>query len=107
MTSLRMDGGMPGSRPWMSCQNLTPDARAFLLAELQRCFNTGALEPATSSNYVTKAFLTPKAGSPGKWRLVLDFRHLNDHLHTLSCHYETLKTLRDVLEKNDYLFSLV
>jgi hypothetical protein len=26
---------------------------------------------------VTKAFLVPKPGCPGRWRLVFDFRHLN------------------------------
>jgi len=90
----------------VSLTRLAPDARAFIMKELQRCFNTGALEPATCSDYITKAFLVPKAGSPGKYRLVLDFRWLNSHLHHLSCRYETLKVLRDVLETNDYMFSL-
>jgi hypothetical protein len=89
-----------------SCQHIAPDARDFLLRELQRCFNTGVLEAATCSAFVAKAFLVPKAGQPGKWRHVLDFRHLNGHLHKLSCRYETLKTLRGVLEQGDYLVSL-
>ena len=55
---------------------------------------------------MSKAFLVPKPGSPGKWRLVLDFRHLNTHFIELSFKYETLKTLRDVLEQSDWLLSL-
>lgn len=90
----------------VSCRNLQPDARAFLLKELQRCLNTGAYEPATSTRYVTKAFLVPKPGCPGKWRLVLDFRHLNTFLKELSCKYETLKLLRDILEPQDWLLSM-
>jgi hypothetical protein len=100
-----------GARPQpfhqgVSCPNLPPDAREFLAKELQRSLDTGALEPATSTRWVTKAFLIPKPGCPGRWRLVLDFRHLNTFFKELSCKYETLKVLRDILEPNDWMFSL-
>lgn len=71
--------------------------------ELQRCLSTGALEPATCNRYVTKAFLVPKGE---KWRLVVDFRHLNSHLRTLSCRFEALRRLSTLAKKGDWLFSL-
>jgi hypothetical protein len=89
-----------------SLAGLQPDERAWLLPELQRCLLTGALEPGESNRWVTKAFLVPKAGQPGKWRLVVDLRHVNSHLLELVCRYETLKGVRGMIQRGDYLFSL-
>ena len=84
----------------------TPEQRAWLLPELQRALLTGAIEPATCSAFVTKAFLVPKPGQPGKWRLVIDLRHVNWFLLEQSCRYETLASARDMFRRGDFMFSL-
>ena len=94
----------------VSLSGSTPEQRAWLGTEVQRLFDVGALEPATSDQYVTKAFLVEKKGAtpdaPKKWRMVVDLRHINRHLTPLSCRYETLKRLHHLARKGDYMFSL-
>ena len=89
------------------CEASTAEERAFLMAEVQRCFDTGALEQATSSSFVSPAFLSPKPNKPGSWRLVVDLRHLNEHLVPLTCRMETLKRLGGGLaQRGDWMVSL-
>ena len=94
----------------VSLSGSTPEQRAWLGTEVQRLFDVGALEAATSDQYVTKAFLVEKKGAtpdaPKKWRMVVDLRHINRHLTPLSCRYETLKRLHHLARRGDYMFSL-
>lgn len=90
----------------VSLRGLTPQQTDYLRPELQRLFNTGALEPATSDRYVTRCFLVPKPGQPNKWRLVIDLRYVNLHLRKQSTRMETLKSLRHLAQSEDYLFSI-
>ena len=76
---------------------------AWLDKEVARCLATGAWEPATSSRFVSRAFLVPKPG--GGFRLVVDLRTINEHCIELPCRYETLKALRRLARPEDYLFS--
>lgn len=71
--------------------------------ELSRLVQVGALEPGHSAKFVSKAFLVPKG--EGKWRLVFDLRHLNKHCADFSMQFETLKKLRHLSRKNDFMFS--
>lgn len=106
---LDFTGVPPPIRQGASFTRLDSEERTFLLSELQRLLNIGALEPATCTRYVTKAFLTPKPtlpGEPRKWRLIFDLRELNKCLRAKSCRYETLKTLRDLMEPNDWCVSI-
>ena len=80
-----------------------PTESAFIDKEVARCLATGAWEPATSSKFVSRAFLVPKPG--GGFRLVVDLRTVNAHCVDLPCRYETLKTLRRLARPEDYLFS--
>lgn len=80
--------------------------RDFLRSELQRLLSRGAIEPGQSGRFVSRAFLIPKPGQPGKWRLVFDLRHLNSFLVESPCRYETLKTARGMFEEGDWMFSL-
>ena len=66
-------------------------------------FASGAWEPATSSEFVSRAHLQPK--SNGSFRVCLDLRLINSFLASLSSRCETLRRLQTMLEKNDYLFS--
>lgn len=78
--------------------------------ELQRWVSSGALEPATSTRYVSKAFLVPKPGLDAngnpKFRFVFDLRHLNTHLRKQTCRFETLKKLSTMARQGDFMFSL-
>jgi hypothetical protein len=58
----------------------TEDENEFLRSELQRCFATGAWEPATSADYVSPCHVVPKPHGRG-FRLVVDLRHLNATVH--------------------------
>ena len=78
----------------------------FLRDLLQKHFDSGALEPATSDRYVTKAFLLDKPGQPGKYRLVIDLRWVNTHLRAQTMRMENLKSLRHLSQEDDWLFSL-
>lgn len=90
----------------VSLKDQPPAERAWLLTELQRLLDSGALEPATSDRYVTRAFLVPKPGQAGKWRLVVDLRWVNTHLRKQSLRMETLKSLKHLAQAGDYCFSL-
>jgi hypothetical protein len=86
--------------------NLPPPQSDFVRTELQRLLNSGALEPASSDRYVTRAFLVDKPGQPGKYRLVIDLRWVNKHLRAQTMRMETLKSLRHLAQEGDFLFSL-
>ena len=103
--------------PWMreppapfhqgqSLVGASTEQRAFLLPEMQRLMDKGALEPATSDRYVTRCRLVPKPGTPGKWRLVIDLRWVNKFLRKQPCRFETLKRLSRLATKGDWLWSL-
>jgi hypothetical protein len=86
-----------------SCTRACDAQREFLRAELQRGLMTGAIEAAGSDQFVTRIFLIPKGD---KWRIVFDLRHINSFLHRLTCRYETLRRLRTMAARGDFLFSL-
>jgi hypothetical protein len=71
-------------------------------AEKQRLIDCGAWERSTDRSYVTKAFLVPKGD---KWRLVVDLRHLNSFVANSTTKFETLKNLRRLAKRNDWMFS--
>lgn len=87
----------------VSLTDLTPAQQAFMATELVRLAQVGALEPGRSARFVSKAFLVPKG--EGKWRLVFDLRHLNKHCADFSMKFETLKRLRYLTRRNDFMFS--
>ena len=90
----------------VSFNNLSDAQREFVTEALRRHFQeTGAIEPATSQKYVTKAFLVPKPGN-NKWRIVFDLRHVNKFMRKLSCRYETLKKLRYLAKQGDFMISI-
>jgi hypothetical protein len=104
----------PGVRvPWLkdpppsfhqgaSLTDRTPQQDAWWQVEKERLVECGAWERGGKSDYVTKAFLVPK---PGGWRLVVDLRHLNSFVKGASTKFETLKSLRRMAKRNDWMFS--
>ena len=91
-----------------SLRGLTEEQAAFSVKEVQRLFDVGACEPATSNQFVYKAFLVPKKvepGAPKKWRLVVDFRWVNSYLRRQCCRYETMKRLHHLARPQDWMFS--
>ena len=100
-------------RPWnmgVSLRNLNEEQNSWLKAERERCFSTGAFEPATSSQHVSKAFLVPKpsaADGRKRWRLIVDLRPLNAYCtDARGMRFETLSRLRTLSRPGDYYFSL-
>ena len=82
---------------------LSPEERIWASAERDRCLGTGAWRRATTSNYVSRAFIVTHKG---KRRLVIDLRWLNEHVQKRSCRFESLSVLRRLARRNDFMFSL-
>ena len=80
----------------------TPQQDAWWQSEKERLVECGAWERGGKGQFVTKAFLVPK---PGGWRLVVDLRHLNGFVRGASTKFETLKSLRRMAKRNDWMFS--
>ena len=73
--------------------------KAFVSQAIIDLLNAGFItelsEPAYCSNPLTVA-------DKGKLRLVLDLRHVNEHLALETFRYEDLKTVAELFETNDY-----
>ena len=82
---------------------MTDHQRDFFDREKKRCFSTGAWEAGTCDRFVSKAFLVPKPG--GKWRLVVDLRHLNSFCRSSTTRFETLRKLKRMMNKGDWMVS--
>ena len=82
-----------------SLSDLTPEQDRWWAEERERLVECGAWERGGKREFVTKAFLVPKG--PGKWRLVVDLRHLNSFVVDKTTKFETLKGLRRLAKKGD------
>ncbi|KAK3242772.1 hypothetical protein CYMTET_47546 [Cymbomonas tetramitiformis] len=65
----------------------------WLDIEMARSLKTGAWVRARRRRHVSRVFLVPKPGT-NSWRLVMDFRWLNEFCVRSKCKMETLKKLR-------------
>ena len=97
-------GRPPRFNQGISLADATPAQRAWLDDEIERLVAKGAWEPGTCGDFVSRCFLVPKPGD-NKWRLVVDLRHLNQFVKKGSMQMETLKDLRRLVRKGDYMFS--
>ena len=89
---------------------MTPAQAEFMAKELPRYFATGAFEeaPPDERTHICRAHLVPKKTPPGekqKWRLVIDLRLTNKWCVGRSCKYETLRSLRRLARKGDWMIS--
>ena len=83
--------------------SFTPEEREWLTGERDRCLGTGAWRRATCFDFVSRAFIVTHKG---KRRLVIDFRHINLHHVARGCRFESLKRLRRMARRNDWVFSI-
>ena len=87
-----------------SLLDATADERDFLSREIPRLVSEGAWEVGTSRRFVSRMFLVPK-DEGRSWRMVLDLRHLNSHCKAFPLKMETLKRMRNLSTKGDWMFS--
>lgn len=85
-------------------EDATPAQRAFMERELERFISAGAFERSTSALFVSRMFLVPKGVD--KWRIIIDLRHINQFCETKSMKFETLKRVRQLARRCDYMLSL-
>lgn len=81
----------------------TSSEAALLVQERDRLLLQGTLREVPSAQYISHCRLEPKPD--GRWRLIVDLRHLNLHLVTSPCHYETIDLLPTILYHNDWMTS--
>jgi hypothetical protein len=66
----------------------------------------GAIRRSTSTPHIVSRVNVLEKSTPGKYRLIVDLRFLNGFVTKTVFKYETYATFRDVIEKDDYMFSL-
>ncbi|KAK3242663.1 hypothetical protein CYMTET_47649 [Cymbomonas tetramitiformis] len=88
----------------VSLRDATRQQQVWLDTEKERLLQNGAWTRATRRSHVSRAFLVPKPGT-NKWRLVVDFRWLNQWCVKNCVKMETLKKLRRLAKSGDWCFS--
>ena len=88
----------------VSMTDATPAQLQFLSTELPRFYTSGAFEDGHCAKWVSRMFLVPKPGV-NRWRVIIDLRHLNKYCKNFNLKLETLKRLRYLGRKNDWMFS--
>ena len=78
----------------------------FLDDMLPKLVEMGAVQKVSEQPYgVSPLDVVPKPQA-GKYRLILDLRFLNKHLHEFSFSMETLHRMRNLFQKGDLMFNL-
>lgn len=89
---------------------IQPHQRSEWEILLEQYQSNGALVEVDESQacYCSPAFLVGKfrEGRRVGWRLIVDLRFLNTHLHDRSCRYETLAQLKGLIKKGSWLASI-
>jgi hypothetical protein len=89
----------------LKAEGLSPEQLAFLGPEVNRLMAVGGLQRARSrARHVSRAFLVPKPGGAG-FRLVFDLRYLNQFVKDMPLSMETLKRLRLLANRGDFMVS--
>ncbi|KAK3242252.1 hypothetical protein CYMTET_48045 [Cymbomonas tetramitiformis] len=88
----------------VSLTDATRQQQVWLDAEKEGLLENGAWTRATRRSHVSHAFLVPKPGT-NKWRLVVDFRWLNQWCLKNRVNMETLKKLRRLAKPNEWCFN--
>jgi hypothetical protein len=81
----------------------TPQEKTAARELLQKLQATGVVRPATTDRFVSKSRLEPK--KDGGYRLVVDLRPVNKHLHEQRCRYEDLRQMAAGLHPDDWCLS--
>lgn len=69
----------------------------------RKLLNLGVVQRTSDASFVSRSRLEPK--KDGGYRLVVDLRHLNQHMQQQACKYETLADLQLIIEPNDWMIS--
>lgn len=78
--------------------------RDWLREEIGKNLQRGSWLRATEKpRHCAAAFI---ASNNGKRRVVIDLRHVNKFLRSKGCRYDTLKSLRHLLRRGDYMLSM-
>ncbi|KAK3262140.1 hypothetical protein CYMTET_28986, partial [Cymbomonas tetramitiformis] len=88
----------------VSLLDTTPQQLQWLKVEKDRLLANGAWSRAKKRSHVSRAFQVPKPGT-NKWRLVVDFRWLNQWCLKSKMRMETLKKLRKLAKPDDWCFT--
>ena len=74
--------------------------------EVQKLISKGAIVPSVSEpgEFISTLFIVPKAN--GKYRPVINLRHLNKFVHYDHFKQETFKVVLDLLQENDFMSSV-
>ena len=74
--------------------------------EVQELLKKGAIVPSVSEpgEFISNLFIVPKPN--GKYRPVINLRHLNKFVHYDHFKQETFKVVLDLLQRNDFLTSI-
>jgi hypothetical protein len=63
------------------------------------------VEPGTCGKWVSRIFMVPKPGGTS-WRLIIDLWKINLWCKLFGMKFETLKKLRNLARRTDYMFSV-
>eukprot|EP00854_Cymbomonas_tetramitiformis_P002409 gene2409-biopygen2328 len=94
-------GPPPAFDHGVSLRDASLQQQQWLDEEKHRLLENGAWARATKRSRVSRAFLVPKPGT-NKWRLVVDFRWLNQWCLKSKMRMETLKKPRRLAKPNDW-----
>jgi len=88
-----------------SFAGVSPEERAFVLSEVDRLLDSGAIRVAEpgEATHVSKAFLVPKGD---KFRMIWDGRKLNESVVEKHLEFETLKTLKHLARQGDWMLQV-
>ena len=81
----------------------TPQEQLALEDIKVKLLRLGAVELTDDATFVSRSRLEPK--KDGGYRLIVDLRHVNDHLISQPCKYETLKDLQHIIQASDWMIS--
>ena len=88
-----------------SFAGVSPEERAFVLSEVDRLLDSGAIRVAEpgEATHVSKAFLVPKGD---KFRMIWDGRKLNESVVEKHLEFETLKTPKHLARQGDWMLQV-
>ena len=74
--AIRMKPDWDGVAPYQKSRRMSPEETGVCQAQLQELLNKGYITPS-SGPYGAPVMVIPKPHSPGKWRMVVDYRAIN------------------------------
>lgn len=96
----------PPAPVWLANHSSAYEHTGFVDSAIADLVATGAAEPVdVQPTCVLPLGVVPKKGT-SKYRLIFDARYINEHLVVPSFQYEGLSALPEILQPNDFLFTV-